>query len=80
MIIYKLHNTGAHYDRFYEKGKSNYFLRLEDAIEQFKKTHPEIQIVKESWDKTNTKYRLYEDIGTKHLFCYESILKIEVNE
>lgn len=76
MIIYKIHDTGAHYD----KGKSNYFLRLEDAIKQFKKTHPTIQIIKESWDKTNTKYRLYTALGTGYLFCYESILKIEVNE
>ena len=80
MEIYKIHDSGNHFDHFYNKGKSNYFLHLEDAITEFKKNRPEIVIIKEGWDKTNTKYRLYKKLSSGTLFCCETILKIKINE
>lgn len=80
MTIYKIYDNRNHFDHFYSKGKSNYYLHLEEAIAEFKKTRPEVAIVKEGWDKTNTKYRLYTELSLGTLYCYESILKIEVNE
>ena len=80
MTIYKIYDSGKNFDRFYDKGKSNYFLHLEDAIAKVKKDRPETIVIKEGWDKTNTKYRFYKELSLGSLFCYESILKIEVNE